>query len=337
MTRDTIIMAIVEGAFKKKVAKAINRPFKTGRYHRADKLRMLPAAAIVGGTVAGTSSYGGGWKSSLGIGAATAAGTYLGGIEGLRSRRKREAKKKLKEGYIKDVLTYDVSQHHPRPGRRAKHMRPAGSSRSASSPPLGRHDPKKFYPTATSSAARKPGSAPKGKSKVGKRLAMFAAPYAAIGVYKGYKSLRDRVEVHKMLRKAKKQNSPKESVVEMKMGRPYTLASNRRISFRRKPVRWPFRKPFEMGAPTGLTREMHQRGDIRVIESMDKERLIEAIIEVFDDRYSASVFSKDRRKKQQGALLRKARKLKARAARKKYTPPDTPFGDDLYREPGGNY
>ena len=57
-----------------------------------------------------------------------------------------------------------------------------------------------------------------------------------------------------------------------------------------------------------------------------RERLIEAIIEVFDDRYSASVFSKDRRKKQQGALLRKARKLKARAARKKYAP-ETSLGN----------
>jgi len=119
------------------------------------------------------------------------------------------------EGLLGDVLTYDVSRHHPSPGRPAKHWR--SNKKKTTSPPLGRHNPDTFYPKATSSAARKPGSAPRKKSKVGKRLAIMAAPYAAFAAYKGYKSLRDRAQVRRMLKQAKKQDSRKklkEAIVE---------------------------------------------------------------------------------------------------------------------------
>jgi len=60
----------------------------------------------------------------------------------------------------------------------------------------------------------------------------------------------------------------------MKMGRPYTLASNRRISFRRKRLSWPVIGN-DRGEPR--MRDLKTHGMIRVIE--DREALIRAIIE----------------------------------------------------------
>ncbi len=223
--------------------------------------------------------------------------------------------KTLSEGYVKDVLTYDVGKHHPRPGQQYRF----NNKKRGYGKPMGRHKPKSFYPKArkggsvkTSSAARTGPKPSKGKTSFGKKAAVTAAVVAApYVIHKAHKALRTRMGVERMLRKADKKPKDKkklkEAIVEMRLGRPFVLASNRRISFKRKHLGWPV-----IGNDRGetRTREMKTRGMMRVIEGMDREALIKAVVEVMDDRYSSGVFARGANEAKRQALIAKARKLR---------------------------
>jgi len=51
----------------------------------------------------------------------------------------------IKEGWMRSVASYNVGQHHSRPGKLASHIRPFGRKKTPSKP-LGLHNPATFYP-----------------------------------------------------------------------------------------------------------------------------------------------------------------------------------------------
>jgi len=90
----------------------------------------------------------------------------------------------LKEGWARDVATYDLGQHHSRPGKLASHIRPFGRKK-APSKPIGNYNPDTLYPKGNMMSPT--GPADSKKRGHGGKLAAVGAVAATAGAAYLYK------------------------------------------------------------------------------------------------------------------------------------------------------
>lgn len=218
---------------------------------------------------------------------------------------REELTKAIVEGFIKDVLTHDLSSEHPRPHQGYRFNNAARKAKEKArevfrNKAKGKHDtqpinvskvvskarraprfkpPKGYQHTIKTSSARRPG--PTIRQQRGRKAVLGTAAVIGTGIV-----------AHKLYkRRQQKKKEMREALIER-------LVEYNAGNFLVSPA----------AAPEAISNHKEQRD--RYWEIKNRKRMKSMKVEVFDDTYGAGVFGRGARAKKTADLIRKAQMLK---------------------------